>query len=173
MSESYERHESPDRLPDRQPDRLLARAPAVDCGGLPRSRSAQPAVRDLLASAARCLLEASAAERAGERFAAAHLAALRAAAAVLASCSRPNRRSRPRSVWELLAKVAPELDEWSLLFAAGASKRAAAEAGLNVVTAREADDLMRDAEAFLGLVANRLGFGHQLVVPASPLRTVG
>lgn len=132
-----------------------------------------PAVRDLLASAARCLMDAGAAGSSGERYAAAHLTALRAAAAVLASRGRPNGRSRPRSVWDLLAAVAPEFAEWSAFFAAGAGKRAAAEAGLNVVTEREADDLMRDAEKFLELVAMRFGFSHQLLMPALPLRTVG
>lgn len=67
----------------------------------------------------------------------------------------------------------PEFAEWSAFFAAGAGKRAAAEAGLNVVTEREADDLMRDAEKFLELVAMRFGFSHQLLMPALPLRTVG
>ena len=43
-------------------------------------------------------------------------------------------------------------------FAAGADKRAAAEAGLRgAVTTREADDLMRDADAFLALVETTLG----------------
>ncbi len=132
-----------------------------------------PAVRDLLASAARCLMAAADADSAGERYAASHLAALRSAAAVLASRGRPNGRSRPRSAWDLLATVAPEFAEWSAFFAAGATKRAAAEAGLNVVTEREADDLMRDAEKFLGLVAARFGLTQQLLMPASQLRTVG
>ena len=39
--------------------------------------------------------------------------------------------SRPRSVWVLLPQVAPELAEWAAFFAAGAGKRAAAEAGLS------------------------------------------
>jgi hypothetical protein len=55
-------------------------------------------------------------------------------------------------VWALLTEVAPALDEWAAFFAAGAGKRAAAEAGLPVVTQREADDLLRDAEAFLVVV---------------------
>ncbi len=90
-----------------------------------------------------------------ERYALAHLAALRAAAAVLACRARPAspaKRSRPTSAWVLLTQVAPELGEWAAFFAAGAPKRAAAEAGLPAVTAREADDLLRDAEAFLAAV---------------------
>ncbi|HSR26087.1 MAG TPA: SAV_6107 family HEPN domain-containing protein [Candidatus Eisenbacteria bacterium] len=94
------------------------------------SRSAD----DLLASARRSLTEASIAATAGERYAAAHLAALRAAAAVLADRGRPaTRRSRVLSVWVVLPQVAPELGEWAAFFAAGARTRAAAEAGIDVV----------------------------------------
>jgi len=54
--------------------------------------------------------------------------------------------------------VAPALAEWAAFFAAGAAKRAAAEAGLpRAVTTREADDLLRDSETFLGLVEEALG----------------
>ena len=56
-----------------------------------------------------------------------------------------------------LPKVAPQLQEWSAFFAANAGKRAAADAGIPVVTQREADDLLRDAEAFLALVAGLIG----------------
>ena len=38
-------------------------------------------------------------------------------------------RSRPRSVWELLPRVAPELTEWAAFFAASARRRAAIERG--------------------------------------------
>ena len=90
-------------------------------------------------------MAAADADSAGERYAASHLAALRSAAAVLASRGRPNGRSRPRSAWDLLATVAPSSLVVGVL-RRRATKRAAAEAGLNVVTEREADDLMRDAE---------------------------
>jgi len=123
----------------------------------------------LLRLARRGLLEAATCERPAERYATAHLAALRAAAAVLACRARPasspGRRSRPTSAWVLLSAVAPELTEWAVFFAAGARKRAAAEAGLSTVTAREADDLVRDAETFLAVVETTLGFdGHQLLL---------
>src|ERR1700733_927238 len=39
------------------------------------------------------------------------------------------RPRKPQSVWELLPRVEPALCEWAAFFAAGASKRAAAEAG--------------------------------------------
>ena len=107
----------------------------------------------LLALSARGLEEAREAVSPGQRYALAHLAALRAAAAVLASRARLGDSGRPRSAWVLLAKVAPELSEWAQFFAAGARKRAAAEAGIaGVVTPREADDQLRDAEAFLSTV---------------------
>jgi len=120
---------------------------------------AAPTLR-LLAAAHSALREADRAETPGERFATAHLAALRAAAAVLASRARPNdaRARRPTSAWVLLTSVAPELGEWAAYFAAGADKRAAALAGLRTaVTARQADDLVRDARTFLALVETTLG----------------
>jgi hypothetical protein len=84
---------------------------------------------------------------------------------VLACRARPAggaRRSRPTSAWVLLSAVAPELAEWAEFFAAGARKRSAAEAGLpHAVTAREADDLLRDAEQFLLLVETTLGRSAQ------------
>jgi len=132
-------------------------------GDLPRRSPA-----GLLSAARHGLAEAAAAPRASERFALAHLAALRAAAAVLAARARPappgpGRRRRPSSVWRLLAAVAPELAEWAAFFAAGAAKRAAAEAGApGAVSVREADDLVREAQAFLGVVSTALGRVHQL-----------
>lgn len=154
------------RLPSRGvtvsgPDR------AVPTSALPR-RSTD----DLLALARYGLSEAMLATRASERYAFAHVAALRAAAAMLAQRAKPvpasSRRRRPSSAWLLLASVAPEFSEWAAFFAAGAAKRAAAEAGVSTaVTAREADDLMRDAEAFLSVVSTALGKSHQqaLVLP--------
>ena len=130
-------------------------------------------VSTLLALARHGLVEACGAATPGERYAAAHLAALRGAAAVLACRARPvaggpaaRRRARPTSAWVLLAAVAPELTEWAAFFAAGAAKRAAAEAGLpSAVTAREADDLVRDVEAFLSMVESLLGLpGSQLLL---------
>jgi hypothetical protein len=118
---------------------------------------------DLLMSARRSLAEASIATTAAERYAAAHLAALRAAAAVLAARGRPSsaRRSRVMSVWVILPQVAPELGEWATFFAAGARKRAAAEAGLDCVSHREADDLVREADSFVIRVCEVLDLPYQ------------
>ena len=120
------------------------------------------AVGGLITASRQGLADAEGARVVGERYALAHLAALRAAAAVLAARTRPqNRRGRPVSAWRLLTEVAPELSEWSAFFAAGAGKRAAAEAGRPVVSQREADDLIRDAEQFLLAVLALLGLVQQ------------
>ncbi len=119
---------------------------------------------ELLVLARRGLAEAEQTRPDGLRYATAHLAALRAAAAVLAARARPvpGRRGRVTSVWALLVMVAPELDEWASFFAVGAAKRAAAEAGIpRVVSGREADDLLRAAEQFVALVEVTLGLSHQ------------
>ncbi|SCG37944.1 SAV_6107 family HEPN domain-containing protein [Micromonospora halophytica] len=136
-----------------------AQAPTVPAHVLPHRTPAQ-----LLEVARGGLTEAAQTRPDGLRYAAAHLAALRAAAALLAARARPapTRRHRITSVWVLLSTVAPELDEWAAYFAAGAGKRAAAEAGIpRVVSAREADDLLRAAEQFVAVVETALGLAHQ------------
>ena len=116
--------------------------------GLPSSyRSAA----ELLAQASEALDEAERSQTPAARFAPAGLAALRAAAAVLATRAEPTGigrpgRSRPRSVWTLLAQVTPELSEWSAFFAACA--------GTRTVTKRDADDLLRQAGQFLVLATD-------------------
>ncbi|GAB6984729.1 SAV_6107 family HEPN domain-containing protein [Nocardioides pyridinolyticus] len=113
-----------------------------------------------LARAAESLSEAIAAREVPARYACAHVAALRAAAALLAARATPTpaRRRPQKNAWVLLAEVAPELTEWAQFFAGGASKRAAAEAGsTRAVSEREADDLVRDADRFLAVVERSLG----------------
>jgi hypothetical protein len=137
----------------------------------PRCR-VSPSALALLASARRGLAAAEDETSAGARYVAAHLAALRAAAAVVAVRAEPagtGRRRRPQSVWELLPRVEPELSEWAAFFAAGAAKRAAAEAGLlRAVSAHEADDLLRDAAAFVGMAESALGIPAQEILPLAP-----
>jgi hypothetical protein len=121
-----------------------------------------------LLRAAESLSEAIATSDVATRYACAHVAALRAAAALLAARARPApaRRRPQKNAWVLLAEVAPELGEWASFFAAGAGKRAAAEAGSSrAVTEREADDLVRDADRFLGVVESALG-----LMPHAPVR---
>ncbi len=111
------------------------------------------------------------------RYACAHVAALQAAAALLAARAHPAPGSRPRqkNAWVLLAEVVPELAEWAGFFAAGSAKRAAAAAGSRrAVTAREADDLVRDADRFLGVVEAVLGLvPHQSATGAVALDRAG
>ena len=137
-------------------------------GARPRARVA-PSALALLESARYGLAAAEGEVSAGARYVSAHLAALRAAAAIVAARADPGtstRRRKPLSVWELLPKVEPALSEWAAFFAAGAAKRAAAEAGLpRAVLPREADELLRDAETFLSLAENALGVPSQQLLP--------
>ena len=153
--------------------------PAPDRGGQHRQQGQQtlagprhrvsPTVLNLLQTARRGLAEADTEGDPGTRYICAHLAALRAAAAIVAARGEPGtggRRRRPRSVWELLQQVEPALAEWAAFFAASAAKRAAAEAGLpRAATAREAEDLLRDAETFLSVAERALGVDSQPTLP--------
>jgi hypothetical protein len=122
-----------------------------------------------LARAAESLRDAVVAPDVPTRYACAHVAGLRAAAALLAARARPaaaTGRRRQKNAWVLLAEVAPELTEWATFFAAGAAKRAAAEAGsTRAVTEREADDLVRDADRFLAVVEQALGLAPHVSSP--------
>ncbi len=118
---------------------------------------------DLLERSRASLADACVAGRASTRYLAASLAALRAAAALVASRPAPEAPGTgPHDVWALVARTAPELTEWAERFAAVTGHRVGVETGLVRVTAREADDLLRDAEVLLDLVAARLG------VPVAP-----
>ncbi|MER7761196.1 SAV_6107 family HEPN domain-containing protein [Streptomyces sp. NPDC097619] len=145
--------------------------PAADVHPVLRRATAPPAALDLLTKARNGLDEAARLEPPHERYATAHLAALRTAAAVLAARARPEppgRRRRPaiRSAWELLPEIAPELAEWSALFASGAARRARAEAGIREAAGpREADDLLRSAGMFLRLVERMLALPPTLPTP--------
>jgi SAV_6107-like HEPN len=144
------------------------RAPADP---LPVPSRVPAAALTLLRTARQGLAEAEAETDAGTRYIGAHLAALRAAAAIVAARGEPGtggRRRRPRSVWELLPQVEPTLAEWAAFFAASAAKRAAAEAGLpRAATAREAEDLLRDASTFLGVAERALGLDGEPMLPLS------
>ncbi|RYG77638.1 colicin transporter, partial [bacterium] len=64
-----------------------------------------------------------------ERFGHAHLAGLRAAAAVVARRGAPSGRGAPRTVWGMVDVVAPELADLAAFFADGAALRSAVDAG--------------------------------------------
>ncbi len=127
---------------------------------IPAHALPQRSPRALLDMAHTGLMEAAAMQP-GLRYATAHLAALRAAAAVLAARAAPTpgvRRSRPTSAWTLLPQVAEELSDWAAFFAQGASKRAAAEAGIpRVVTDCEADAMVRSATDFVNVIETMVG----------------
>ncbi|MBD2758661.1 hypothetical protein IEE94_03935 [Yimella sp. cx-573] len=123
-------------------------------------------VLDLIDRSRDCLLEACHQQDLCERYRCAQLGALRAAAALLAARSRRTSRSGPRSVWQVVATVAPELTEWAEFFAATGQRGQVFDRGVRRPTQREADDLIRDAETFLGMVLQALGLP---MGPSAPL----
>ncbi len=134
-----------------------------------------PAVFDLLGRSHLTLESACRTSDVAERFRDAHLGALRAAAALVAARSVPSPRSRPRSVWQVLPRIAPELGEWATFFADCSTRRSAIDRG-EPVSVREADDLLRQAEMFLEIVQDCLGVPAtmplpQSITPVSPLVT--
>ena len=144
-------------------------AVSVDASRKPSATPSAPF--ELIEGARRALSRAAMAPTPHERYAAAHLAALRAAAAVIATVAPRNphtgSRSRVRSAWVVLRESCPPLTEWADFFAAGARTRAAADAGIPCVTPRAADDLVREAELFLSRVCDVLELTYQ---PALTLR---
>lgn len=108
-----------------------------------------PAALELLARSDAELVAAQLAGTPEEQFLHAHLAALRAGAALLQVTGRPGGRARPRTVWDMVATVAPELAAWTAFFAGGAAVRSAVEAGRDgVVDATRADRTLAAAEDF-------------------------
>jgi SAV_6107-like HEPN len=133
------------------------------CRAVPSATALLRSARDELA-ATDC--EASA----GGKYVAAHLAASRAAAAVVTArgAGVTTRGRVSRTVWELLPQVEPALSDWAAFFAAGVGKRAAAEAGLpRAVSLREANDLLRNAETFVSIAECALAIPAQRPSPPS------
>ncbi|MGV8976462.1 MAG: SAV_6107 family HEPN domain-containing protein [Cellulomonas sp.] len=96
------------------------------------------------------LVAAQFSSEAWERFSHAHLAALRGGAALLAVRGRPGGRRPPRTVWDMLRVVAPELERWSDYFAAGAGLRSAIEAGrFDAASDARAEQALCAAEDFI------------------------
>jgi hypothetical protein len=128
---------------------------------------------DLLRRADGELLAAQFATAPDETFTHAHLAALRAAAAVLAVRGRPTGRRAPRTVWDMLATVAPEAAAWATYFAAGASLRRAIDAGrFDAVDAEHAETTLCAAEDFLDEVRSLLEPARTGGGVGRPLRAV-
>lgn len=114
-------------------------------------------IDDGLGLARAALVGAELADTPAERYLQAQLAALRVAATILAARAQAASGGRLRNVWQVVGEVAPEFSEWAGFFAATQGKREAVAAGaIAIVTVREADDLVRDAQAFHDAVARRL-----------------
>jgi hypothetical protein len=132
-----------------------------------RAETSATAARDgerLAAQASAMLGEAATAASIPERFRLAHLAALRAAAALFAAAARPPRRRGPVNAWALVRAVAPELARHADYFAASAAMRAAVEAGaVSAVTATDAARELVAAARFLADVEESVG----MLVPAT------
>lgn len=93
------------------------------------------------------------------RYIAAHLAAVRAAGAVISARLSPEkaRMRRPSSMWELLPRVAPELADWAAFFDAGTPRRAQCERGQrNAVNAQQAEEMLTQARQFATLAEEML-----------------
>ncbi len=120
---------------------------------------------DLVDRSRASLLSACQATDTAERYVEAHLSALRAAAALIAARSTRSRPSRPRSVWDVLPSIAPELTEWAIFYAASATRRAVIERGGHHVPARDADDLLRQSEIFLDIITEALGIPRPRPLP--------
>lgn len=111
----------------------------------------------LLALARHNLDEAAAIRQEGLRYAKAHLAALRAAGALVAKARPDLARGTKPGMWVLLAEARPELAEWATFFSVRTSTRAAVEAGIpSRVTAEEADELLARAREFVTVVEQQI-----------------
>lgn len=118
------------------------------------------AALELLDRSRGSLLTAGRATTSNDRYIAAHLGALRAGAALLTRTPVPGARGRGgpvRTVWQGIGEAAPELREWADYFAVCGTRRTRLETGCGYASLREADDLLRAAETFAGLVQAALG----------------
>ncbi len=113
-------------------------------------------VAALLVRAAESLGKARRSEGGADRYVAAHLAALRAATAVVVARRAPRGNRRTASVWSLLTAAAPELRGWADFFAAGTDRRVVAEFGGRSVPVDEADRLVERVADFLDVVHRSL-----------------
>ena len=113
---------------------------------------------DLLARSDAELVAATLASAPDETLLHAHLAALRAGAALVQVRGRPGGRPAPRTVWDMVAVLAPELAAWAAFFADNAGTRSAVEAGRgDRVDARRAERALAAAEDFQTAVRAVIG----------------
>jgi hypothetical protein len=106
----------------------------------------------LITRASRDLDKAASAGTPNAIYIAAHLAAVRAAGAVISARLSPEQASRmrrPDSIWELLPRVAPELADWAAFFEEGKLRRTRAEHGQRAaVNAQQAEEMLAQARQF-------------------------
>jgi len=113
---------------------------------------------DLLARSDAELVAATLASAPDETLLHAHLAALRAGAALVQVRGRPGGRPAPRTVWDMVAVLAPELAAWAAFFADNAGTRSAVEAGRgDLVDGRRAERALAAAEDFQTAVRAVIG----------------
>ena len=108
-----------------------------------------------------------------QRYAAAYRATLKVAAEVIGICRPQLDSTRPRNVWDLVSQLAPELAEWARHFALVTRRLPLVDTGRVRVSVREADDLLRDAEAFLARAELVVGMPARLdpVPGLAPVRS--
>lgn len=113
----------------------------------------------LLGRADALLSEAVGERESADRFLGSYAAALKGAAAVLASVPGAiGPRPRSRSAWVLMAKAVPEMTPWADYFASFSSTRVAVEAGAaRSVDDATADEFYRRVGRFLHAVDDRFG----------------
>ncbi len=123
----------------------------------PNAQARSTSAGQLLTAAWRSIAEATQHEDPTDRFDAANVAALRAAAAVVSvrahrdssADSQTGRRRGLETVWDILPRIAPELAEWADFFAVHSRVRGVARSDRSVrIGQRQADDLLRDADRF-------------------------
>jgi hypothetical protein len=127
----------------------------------PSPRATAATTLELVERARADLLQACLSRDVVERYRQSRLGAMGAAAALVSARARGTRPGGPQSLWELVPAAAPELTEWAEFFAVATARperpeRLERPARL-AVSAREADDLLRQAETFLDLVCRSLG----------------
>jgi hypothetical protein len=137
----------------------------------PPPRATAATTLELVERARADLLQACLSRDVSERYRQSRLGAMRAAAALVSARTRGARPGGPQSLWELVPAAAPELTEWAEFFAI-ATQHGGQRPVRPVVSAREADDLLRQAETFVGLVCRSLGLPvvaghHDVLVPTA------
>jgi hypothetical protein len=111
-------------------------------------------MEQLVTRARAALAAAEVADTVTDRFRSALMAAGWAALALVVA--RTGREGDAAVIWRSLPHWAPEFGEWAGCFDQATGKLQAAVQRRYVLSVREADDLVRDAQTFLELIRRRL-----------------